>query len=164
MNRLADTALIGGERSDASDHCLAGITRLAAEVKDASNYLPSYDQRTYAEVWTAQPLLSQYPSLPDPHPLGHQSPAGEARRVQEAARSQTQVLLQISPQEPFCSLIKRCRRVGRSETSRHPWLLVSRFSRFPESLIPQYSWLCPYSSQREILLLRSNIIKHWRCP
>jgi hypothetical protein len=53
MDRLADTALIGGERSDATDHCLAGITRLSAEVKDASNYLPSYDQRTYAEVWNA---------------------------------------------------------------------------------------------------------------
>lgn len=51
MDRLADTALIGGERSDATDHCLAGITRLSSEVKDASGYLPSYDQRTYAQVW-----------------------------------------------------------------------------------------------------------------
>jgi predicted component of type VI protein secretion system len=50
MARLADTALIGGERSDASDHCLAGIARLSSEVKDASSYLPTYDQRTYAEV------------------------------------------------------------------------------------------------------------------
>lgn len=52
MDRLADTALIGGERSDATDHCLAGITRLSSEVKDASGYLPSYDQRTYAQVWS----------------------------------------------------------------------------------------------------------------
>ncbi len=50
MGRLADTALIGGERSDATDHCLAGIARLSNEVKDASGYLPAYDQRTYAEV------------------------------------------------------------------------------------------------------------------
>ena len=50
MARLADTALIGGERSDATDHCLAGIARLSGEVKDASSYLPAYDQRTYAEV------------------------------------------------------------------------------------------------------------------
>jgi hypothetical protein len=50
MARLADTALIGGERSDATDHCLAGIARLSSEVKDASSYLPTYDQRTYAEV------------------------------------------------------------------------------------------------------------------
>ena len=50
MGRLNDTALIGGERVDATDHCLAGIARLASEVRDASSYLPSYDQRTYAEV------------------------------------------------------------------------------------------------------------------
>ncbi|KIX00777.1 uncharacterized protein Z518_09842 [Rhinocladiella mackenziei CBS 650.93] len=52
MDRLAETALVGGERSDAADHCLAGITRLSSEVKDASGYLPAYDQRTYAEVLT----------------------------------------------------------------------------------------------------------------
>lgn len=51
MARLADTALIGGERADATDHCLAGIARLSGEVKDASSYLPTYDQRTYAEVY-----------------------------------------------------------------------------------------------------------------
>jgi tubulin-specific chaperone C len=50
MARLADTALIGGERADAMDHCLAGLARLSGEVKDASSYLPTYDQRTYAEV------------------------------------------------------------------------------------------------------------------
>jgi hypothetical protein len=50
MNRLADTSLVGGERSDATDHCLAGIARLSNEVKDASSYIPTYDQRIYAEV------------------------------------------------------------------------------------------------------------------
>ena len=50
MARLGDTALIGGERKDATDHCLAGITRLSSEVKDASQLLPSYDLRTYSEV------------------------------------------------------------------------------------------------------------------
>src|ERR1700742_4361371 len=50
MERLADTPLIGGERSDAMDHCLAGITRLSAELKDASGYLPPYDLRTYGEA------------------------------------------------------------------------------------------------------------------
>ena len=61
MDRLGDTALIGGERSDATDHCLAGITRLSSEVKDASGYLPAYDQRTYAEVFQyhlSLPLVS----------------------------------------------------------------------------------------------------------
>ena len=50
MNRLADTSLVGGERSDATDHCLAGIARLSNEVKDASSYIPTYDQRIYDEV------------------------------------------------------------------------------------------------------------------
>jgi hypothetical protein len=50
MDRLADTSLIGGERTDATDHCLAGIARLSNEVKDAASYIPTYDQRVYAEV------------------------------------------------------------------------------------------------------------------
>lgn len=50
MDRLADTSLVGGERTDATDHCLAGIARLSNEVKDASSYIPTYDQRIYAEV------------------------------------------------------------------------------------------------------------------
>jgi len=50
MERLANTALAGGERNDAVDHCLAGIARLSHEVKDASSYIPAYDQRTYGEA------------------------------------------------------------------------------------------------------------------
>ncbi|PGH03273.1 hypothetical protein GX51_04143 [Blastomyces parvus] len=50
MDRLGDTALIGGERTDAIDHCLAGIARLSSEVKDASASIPPYDQRIYADA------------------------------------------------------------------------------------------------------------------
>jgi hypothetical protein len=50
MDRLATIAPSNGERNDAVDHCLAGIDRLSHEVKDASSYLPAYDQRTYSEV------------------------------------------------------------------------------------------------------------------
>lgn len=50
MDRLTDTSLAGGERADATDHCLAGIARLSNEVKDAASYIPTYDQRIYAEV------------------------------------------------------------------------------------------------------------------
>lgn len=57
MDRLADRALIAGERSDAADHCLAGITRLSSEVKDASTYLPAYDQRAYADVLNYHHIL-----------------------------------------------------------------------------------------------------------
>ncbi|KAF2685802.1 TBCC-domain-containing protein [Lentithecium fluviatile CBS 122367] len=50
MERLSTTASAGGERADAIDHCLAGINRLSHEVKDASSYIPAYDQRTYADA------------------------------------------------------------------------------------------------------------------
>lgn len=50
MDNLTDTALVGGERADATDHCLAGVVRLSNEVKDAASYIPTYDQRVYAEV------------------------------------------------------------------------------------------------------------------
>lgn len=50
MDRLEDTSLIAGERADATDHCLAGIVRLSNEVRDAASYIPTYDQRVYAEV------------------------------------------------------------------------------------------------------------------
>jgi tubulin-specific chaperone C len=50
MGRLGETALIGGERTDAIEHLVAGIARLGSEVGDASSYLPAYDQRTYGEV------------------------------------------------------------------------------------------------------------------
>lgn len=50
MLKLPTIPTIGGERSDAIDHCLAGIARLSAEVKDASVYIPPYDQRTYGEA------------------------------------------------------------------------------------------------------------------
>ena len=50
MERLKTIGSGGGERNDAVDHCLAGIERLSHEVKDASSYVPAYDQRTYGEV------------------------------------------------------------------------------------------------------------------
>lgn len=50
MDLLADVSLVGGERADATDHCLAGIVRLSNEVKDAASYIPTYDQRVYAEA------------------------------------------------------------------------------------------------------------------
>jgi len=52
MGQLKNHSLIGGERQDAIDHCLAGITRLSNEVTDASAFIPPYDQRTYGQVRT----------------------------------------------------------------------------------------------------------------
>lgn len=48
IDRLNSTAENG--RSEAVDQCLAGIDRLSHDVKDASAYLPAYDQRTYSQV------------------------------------------------------------------------------------------------------------------
>ena len=50
IRRLEDTGLIGGERNDAVEHCLAGISRFSNEVRDASSYVPAYDQRIYGNV------------------------------------------------------------------------------------------------------------------
>ncbi|MCJ1356941.1 MAG: hypothetical protein MMC33_006937 [Icmadophila ericetorum] len=50
MDNLEHLALIGGERADAADHCMAGIARLSKEVQDASSYVPAHDQRTYSEA------------------------------------------------------------------------------------------------------------------
>ena len=50
MAQLGDISNVGGERIDAIDHCLAGISRLQKEVQDAASYLTAYDQRTYSEV------------------------------------------------------------------------------------------------------------------
>src|SRR5271167_4636528 len=77
MARLADTALVGGERSDATDHCLAGIARLSSEVRDASSYLPTYDQRTYAEV--ASTSINRVRQLSDVA-AGNKSIAREVQR------------------------------------------------------------------------------------
>jgi hypothetical protein len=58
MDRLEDTSLVGGERADATDHCLAGIVRLSNEVRDAASYIPTYDQRVYAEVGILKMLMA----------------------------------------------------------------------------------------------------------
>lgn len=50
IDGIGSIALIGGERQDAIDHILAGISNLSNEVADASDYVPSYDQRTYAQA------------------------------------------------------------------------------------------------------------------
>lgn len=50
MQTIRDHGTSGGERADAIDHCLAGISKLSNEVKDISGSLPAHDQRTYSEV------------------------------------------------------------------------------------------------------------------
>lgn len=50
ISGLSTTSISGSERGDAVDQCLASIARLNQEVKDASSYIPAYDQRTYGEA------------------------------------------------------------------------------------------------------------------
>jgi hypothetical protein len=50
MQIIQDHGTSGGERADAIDHCLAGISKLSNDVKDVSGSLPAHDQRTYSEV------------------------------------------------------------------------------------------------------------------
>ncbi|KAF2849313.1 hypothetical protein T440DRAFT_469413 [Plenodomus tracheiphilus IPT5] len=50
IDNLKDTSASGGERNEAVDNCFAGIDRLSHEVKDASSYIPAYDQRTYSQA------------------------------------------------------------------------------------------------------------------
>lgn len=50
MGQLEHFSLVGGERQDGIDHCLAGITGLSNEVSDAAEYIPAYDLRTYSQV------------------------------------------------------------------------------------------------------------------
>ncbi|KAF3484113.1 tubulin-specific chaperone C [Arthroderma uncinatum] len=47
IGQLPTIPVAGGV--DAADYCLADISRLSNEVKDASSYIPSYDQRVYSE-------------------------------------------------------------------------------------------------------------------
>lgn len=50
IERLKDTSVPEVERLNLVDSCLSGISHLTNEVKDASSYLPAYDQRTYSTV------------------------------------------------------------------------------------------------------------------
>ncbi|KAI1139387.1 TBCC-domain-containing protein [Hypoxylon sp. FL0543] len=50
IDDLVTMSAIGGERQDCIDTVLAGISRLSNEVMDAGDYIPAYDQRTYAQA------------------------------------------------------------------------------------------------------------------
>ncbi|KAH9905913.1 tubulin binding cofactor C [Xylariomycetidae sp. FL2044] len=50
IDDLATLSPVGGERKDCTDTILAGISRLSNEVLDATDYVPAYDQRAYAQA------------------------------------------------------------------------------------------------------------------
>ena len=72
MSQVENNALAGGERQEAIDHCLAGISRLSNEVTDVASSIPAYDQRTYSQVRETsvlQPfgILSDFSYRPSKH-------------------------------------------------------------------------------------------------
>ncbi|KAI0412069.1 tubulin binding cofactor C-domain-containing protein [Xylaria grammica] len=50
IDSLATMSPIGGERQAGIDKVLAGISRLSNEVMDATDFIPSYDQRAYSQA------------------------------------------------------------------------------------------------------------------
>ncbi|KAI1421437.1 tubulin binding cofactor C-domain-containing protein [Xylaria sp. FL1777] len=50
IDSLATTSPVGGERQTGIDKVLAGISRLSNEVMDATDFIPSYDQRAYSQA------------------------------------------------------------------------------------------------------------------
>jgi hypothetical protein len=54
---LEDYSLVGGEKQDAINHVLSGISRLSTEVSDSSGLIPAYDQRIYAQVTSMLSLV-----------------------------------------------------------------------------------------------------------
>lgn len=50
ISQLENFSLVGGEKQDAIDHVLSGISRLSNEVQDSSGFVPAYDQRIYSQV------------------------------------------------------------------------------------------------------------------
>lgn len=49
IERLHEFSLVGGERQDAIEHVLGGITDLSNYVADASDQISSYDKRVYSD-------------------------------------------------------------------------------------------------------------------
>lgn len=80
---LGNISATGGERNDANDHILSGISRLTSEVSDASEFAPPRDQMIYNEVRLL--LLSwrvQRHALPRPNPAHPPTQALKALREQ----------------------------------------------------------------------------------
>jgi hypothetical protein len=66
--QLENHSLIGGEKQDAIDHVLAGISRLSNEVSDSAGFIPAYDQRIYSQV-SLSPKSRHFPSPNSSRPL-----------------------------------------------------------------------------------------------
>ena len=50
VDELPSIANVAGERQEAIDHILAGISKVQNEASDAADFTPSYDRKQYSEV------------------------------------------------------------------------------------------------------------------
>lgn len=50
IDELEAVSAVAGERQEAIDHVLAGISKLQHEVSDAVEFTPSYDRKQYSDV------------------------------------------------------------------------------------------------------------------
>lgn len=50
IKQLGSLAQVGGERQDAKESILDGLSKLTSEVADASSFVPAYDQRNYSQA------------------------------------------------------------------------------------------------------------------
>ncbi|KAI0190629.1 tubulin binding cofactor C [Xylaria flabelliformis] len=50
IDSIATLSTVGGERQTGIDKVLTGISRLSNEVMDATDFIPSYDQRAYSQA------------------------------------------------------------------------------------------------------------------
>lgn len=81
ISQLGSIATVGGERLDATEAIQADIANLTRRVADASDKLPPYDQKHYAEVRSLE-SQSQCPASDEllthqlPRSTGHQAPHG----------------------------------------------------------------------------------------
>jgi hypothetical protein len=88
---LGDYSLVGGEKQDAINHVLSGISRLSTEVSDSSGLIPAYDQRIYAQVSSTASATCLI--LTDSRQLKHlkrnlKRPAPNLRRNQDSSSRQ----------------------------------------------------------------------------
>lgn len=118
MDHLGDMSLVGGERTDATDHCLAGIARLSNEVKDAASYIPTYDQRIYAEVGVS--VVPTYVLTI----VGYQGAPRQAHRNTCCCRTSPEVQFQ-DEEERLRDFAIRCSRIGCRGSSRNSRLPIS---------------------------------------
>lgn len=63
ISQIGSFAAIGGERQDAIENVLSGISRLSNEVADAADFVPAYDQRTYSQAYPTHIPRGDMPAL-----------------------------------------------------------------------------------------------------